>query len=310
MLFLPLTASSQDHPDQSIDIEYSEHVRLVTQSLMLDITSISGGGFVAVGERGHIIHSASGETWQQAEVVPTRSTLTSVVSLEGRIWAAGHDSVILTSSDAGVTWTRLHYDPERQQPIMDLSFSDPDNGVAIGAYGLALKSSDGGLNWTEGSINDEEWHNNAILRVNASDVMVAGEAGFSYRSRDGGTSWETLEMPYPGSMFGIVNGKQDCLLVYGLRGHVQQSCDFGETWAELSSGTESSIFGAIFTGSTTIMVGNSGLILTLNNDGSFNSEIHSSGVDFAAIVAMGNGQYLLAGENGIHRYPETSQAEQ
>ena len=140
--------------------------------------------------------------------------------------------------------------------------------------------------------------------------MVAGEAGFSYRSRDGGTSWETLEMPYPGSMFGIVNGKQDCLLVYGLRGHVQQSCDFGETWAELSSGTESSIFGAIFTGSTTIMVGNSGLILTLNNDGSFNSEIHSSGVDFAAIVAMGNGQYLLAGENGIHRYPETSQAEQ
>ncbi len=284
-----LFAIADDSSGSALDIEYSEAARLSTRSLMLDITALPGGGFVAVGERGHVIYSAAGETWQQAEVVPTRSTLTTVTSCGDRLWAAGHDSVILTSGDGGTTWTRLYFDPDRQQPIMDLHFFDADKGMAVGAYGLALFTTDGGSNWSDHIINEEEWHNNAILDVNGSDIMVAGEAGFSYRSRDGGKTWETLDMPYPGSMFGIVGGIDSCITVFGLRGHVQESCDFGDTWTELDSGTESSIAGALHAGGKTIMVGNSGLVLTREGNGPFTSITHSSGVDFAAIVAAGHG---------------------
>jgi photosystem II stability/assembly factor-like uncharacterized protein len=294
----------------ALDIEYAEAARLSVKSLMLDITRLTDGSFVAVGERGHVIHSATGESWQQAGVVPTRSTLTTVASYEDRLWAAGHDSVILTSGDGGATWTRLYFDPDRQQPIMDLYFFDADNGIAIGAYGLALFTSDGGLNWEERIINEEEWHNNSILNINGSDLMVAGEAGFSYRSRDGGESWETLEMPYSGSMFGLVGGANDCLLVFGLRGHIQESCDFGDSWSELETNTESSISGAIEHDGKIIMVGNSGLVLIRDGNGSFSSVNHSSGVDFAAIVAISDGNFLLAGEDGIHVFPETGQTDQ
>ena len=305
-----VAAIAADDPATSLDVEYAELVPLSTRSLLLDITLIPDGGFIAVGERGHVVHSMDGQEWQQSEVVPTRSTLTTIAQSHGRLWAAGHDSVILTSSDNGKTWTRQFFDPDRQQPIMDLHFFDADRGMAIGAYGLALFTSDGGASWQDQLVNEEEWHNNAILAVNENEIMVAGEAGYSYRSRDGGNSWETLNMPYPGSMFGVVAGSDGCITEFGLRGHVQETCNFGDSWEEIETGTESSIAGAVTVDGDTVMVGNSGLVLTREGGGSFTVHQHSSGVDFAAVVYVGNGRFLLSGEDGIHQFPEIWQAEQ
>ena len=102
--------------EMAMDVEYAEHLPLVTQSMLLDITR-AGNTLVAVGERGHVVISTDGESWQQAEVVPTRSTLTSVFSLAGRLWAGGHDAVIITSGDGGETWSRQFFAPDRQQAV-------------------------------------------------------------------------------------------------------------------------------------------------------------------------------------------------
>ena len=56
---------------------------------------------VAVGERGHVMRSEDGITWEQAEVVPTQATLTTVESRGGRLWAAGHDAVTAARLDEG-----------------------------------------------------------------------------------------------------------------------------------------------------------------------------------------------------------------
>jgi photosystem II stability/assembly factor-like uncharacterized protein len=290
--------------EEALDIAYAQHQPLAAKSLLLDIIAIPDHGYVAVGERGHVVHSNDGLQWTQAEVVPTRSTLTRAAQAGGRLWAAGHDSVILTSGDLGKTWTLQHYDPDRQQPIMDLHFFDEQRGLAIGAYDLFLFTDDGGKTWDEGLINEEEWHNNALLDLGDGRLMIAGEAGFSYRSTDGGATWETLEMPYGGSMFGIVPGGDGCVVVFGLRGNVQESCDFGDHWSELDSGTESSIAGATHWEGSSWYVGNSGLVLERQARGPLRVHYHSSAVDFAAIVPVGGGRFLLVGEDGVHQYPE------
>ncbi len=300
---LPLAAARAADPG-ALDVEYAEHQPLAAHSLLLDILRLPSGRFVAVGARGHVVHSDDGESWTQAEVVPTRSTLTSLTRANGRLWAAGHDSVIITSGDGGRNWTVQYFDPDRQQPIMDIHFFDDEHGLAIGAYGLALVTRDGGRQWEDTLINEEEWHNNAVLSIDDGPLLVAGEAGFSYRSEDRGASWETLEMPYPGSMFGAVAGREGCALFFGLRGHVQQSCDGGVRWEELASGTEASIAGGVRVAGRSVMVGNSGLVLELDDSGAFSAHYHSSGVDLAAIVPDGTGGFLMAGEDGLHRYPE------
>ena len=199
-----------------MDVKYAEHMPLATESMLLDITR-AGNTLVAVGERGHIVISTDGESWQQVEVVPTRSTLTSVFSVGNRLWAGGHDAVIITSGDGGETWTRQFFDPDRQQAVMDIYFTDENNGVAIGSYGLNLWTHDGGQTWEDATVDAEnDFHLNSLVRFSDGRRLIAGEAGYSYRSYDDGETWEAIEMPYQGSMWGALktNGDVFCSMVF------------------------------------------------------------------------------------------------
>lgn len=292
--------------ETGIDVEYAEHMPLATKSVLLDITQ-AGNTLVAVGERGHIITSADGENWTQAEVVPTRSTLTSVFSLGERLWAGGHDAVILTSGDGGTTWSRQFFDPERQQAVMDIVFADKNHGVAIGSYGLYLKTNDGGKNWQDAVVDEEnDYHLNSLVQLSNKRQLIAGEAGYSYRSMDDGESWDSMEMPYQGSMWGALKTAEECVLFYGLRGHIMESCDVGSSWTELETGSESSVSGAAQFGDLVVLAANSGILLIRGAGGGFTTYQHSSGGDFAAVLALGDGNFLLVGEDGVNRYPETA----
>lgn len=287
-----------------LDLEYAEHQPLATESMFLDISRI-GDTLVAVGERGHVVTSHDGVEWTQAEIVPTRSTLTTVYSAGGRLWAGGHDAVIITSGDKGKTWTRQFYDSHRQQAVMDIHFFDESNGVAIGSYGLYLRTMDGGQNWQDATVDPEiDYHLNGLLDMGNGRLLIAGEAGYSYRSYDRGESWEPLDLPYQGSMWGALKTAANCALFFGLRGHVMESCDFGTSWTEIETGTEASISGAAQFEGFVLLAANSGTILTKNDGGPFRVYHHSSGVDFAAAISLGGTHFLLVGEDGVHRYPE------
>ena len=292
--------------EEGIDVEYAEQQPLATDSMLLDITR-SGNNLVAVGERGHIVISTDGQTWTQAEHVPTRSTLTTVFSVGNRLWAAGHDAVILTSGDNGRTWTREFFDPDRGQAVMDIYFTDENNGIAIGSYALFMRTSDGGLTWEEEIIDEEsDYHLNSLLDFGDGKWLIAGEAGYSYRSYDDGETWMALDMPYQGSMWGALKTNEECVVFYGLRGHVMESCDFGTSWTEVETGSESSISGAANYEDLVVLAANSGIIMTRDDSGQFSTYHHSSGVDFSGALSMGDGLFLLVGEDGVHQYPETS----
>ena len=300
---LPATA------DQHVDVEYAEQMRLVTKSMLLDITR-AGDTLVAVGERGHIVFSRDGDNWTQAEHVPTRSTLTTVFSIGDRLWAGGHDAVILTSGDKGKNWTRLYFDPERGQAVMDIYFTDEDNGIAIGSYGLYLYTADGGKTWDETMVDEEsDYHLNSLLDFGDGKWLIAGEAGLSYRSNDYGETWEGIDLPYQGSMWGALKTGAGCVLFYGLRGHVLESCDFGVSWAEVPTGSESSVSGAAEFEELVVLGANGGIVLIRDDSSNFRIYHHSSGVDFSSVISLGDCNFLLAGEDGVHRYPEAVKEE-
>jgi len=297
--------------DAELDIRYAERLPLVPESMFLDITRADDGELVAVGERGHIMLSEDGVTWQQAEVVPTQVTLTTVEGHGGRLWAAGHDAVIITSGDHGQTWTLEYHDPERQQAVMDLYFTDEFNGVAIGSYGLYLRTADGGRTWEDVTIDEEGgYHLNSMVRFDDGRRMIAGEAGYSYRSFDDGETWELMDMPYLGSMWGALRTGDECVLFFGLRGHALESCDFGTTWTEFDIDTESSISDGARFDDRIVLAANSGTVLIREGGGPFRVYTHSSGVDFAGVTVLPDGTFLLVGEDGIFSFPEQAGEEQ
>ena len=205
-----------------------------------------------MGERGHVLLSDDqGATWRQAKSVPTRVMLTAVYFVDAQYgWAVGHDETILNTADGGETWTRSHFAPEAQQPLLDLWFANRVSGIAVGAYGAYFTTNDGGRNWVEREVRaaaprrcpthdgeaapDEgdlppDYHLNRIVGV-GNRLYVAAEGGQLYRSDDRGASWRALPSPYEGSFFGLVPIRGDGLLAFGLRGHLFRSADAGETW--------------------------------------------------------------------------------
>ena len=77
---------------------------LAARSLLQGV-AIAGSRIVAVGQRGHVVHSNdSGTSWKQASV-PVSSDLTAVFFVDDKQgWAVGHDGVILHTADSGEKW--------------------------------------------------------------------------------------------------------------------------------------------------------------------------------------------------------------
>ena len=124
----------------------ADRVVLASQSLILDLVQ-TPQNWVAVGERGHVLLSTDGIQWEQARFVPAQATLTRVTYADQRLWAVGHDSTILHSYDYGQTWSLQHFEPDWEKPLLDVHFFDREAGVAIGAFGLFMRTEDGGRNW-------------------------------------------------------------------------------------------------------------------------------------------------------------------
>ena len=237
--------------------------------------ALAGTRWVAVGERGLAVTSDDrGGTWRQARV-PVSVTLTAVAFADSqRGYATGHGGTVLGTSDGGLTWTRLLDGraiaammqeaatrsgdaaqlkaAERMvadgpdKPLLDLVVSSPSEAFVVGAYGMALDTSDGGKTWTLRSAlldNPKGLHLYAVRRRDKV-IAIAGEQGLFLRSDDGGHSFRKLAVPYPGSFFTLELPSANEIITAGMRGNVWRSADAGNSWQQLSLPSPAAITGS------------------------------------------------------------------
>ncbi|HYJ41688.1 MAG TPA: hypothetical protein VEW08_12930 [Steroidobacteraceae bacterium] len=286
---------------------------LASSSLLLDL-AVAGQRLVAVGERGHVMLSDDhGATWRQAKSVPTRVLLTAVFFVDAEYgWAVGHDETILNTADGGENWTRSHFAPEAQQPLLDLWFANRVSGIAVGAYGAYFTTNDGGRHWssarfsappTQPANEDEpppDYHLNRIVGV-GNRLYVAAEGGKLYRSDDRGASWRALPSPYQGSFFGLVPIRGEGLLAFGLRGHLFRSADAGETWHELESHTTAMLTDGIAINDLRVVIGGLAGVLLVSADAgeTFKLTQQDDRKGMSALLPGPAGTVIVAGEGGV-----------
>lgn len=322
------------------------------KSLLLDVAR-AGDRLVAVGERGHVLVSDDdGNTWRQVSV-PTRVMLSAVYFPTPTVgFAVGHDSTILGTTDAGETWSLQYFrefnegldgagalsaagdeevfeddsyadgpDGESQGtvardgvPLLDVWFADVSSGVAIGAYGLLLRTEDGGRSWQDNSEsmpNPDGWHLNAIAGLPdvPGAVFVGGEKGTIYRSTDGGMTFDTVVSPIDGSIFGMLGGSGKTLYAFGLQGEIIRSTTLGDAWERLVSGVTSGLNdGCVATSGAAVITGNAGVILTVGSDGA-QPVVHVR-TDRQAVLSCApvEGGLVLVGDGGARRTGNTGKA--
>jgi len=284
--------------------ESSELARLATQSLLLDVAR-AGSRLVVVGDRGHILLSDDeGRNWRQV-IVPTRAMLTGVSFGDARHgWAVGHDGALLATADGGETWKHQFAGVGVEVIFFDVFFSDAEHGLVVGAYGKCLLTIDGGQIWEDAAPVPDEMHINQIAPTATDKLYLAGEAGTLLSSTDAHKPWHKYEVPYEGSLFGVLPLGEKSLLTYGLRGHVLVSEDDGASWTERAMPAAVLIMAGIKLKSGVIVLAGAGGNFFVSRTGA-KSFAHWKPAEYlggvSALLETNDGALLVVGETGVVR---------
>lgn len=275
----------------------------------------------AVGHDGLILHSSdSGETWvkqfdgylaNDAIVKGARANkllaITALKAAKKSGDTADIDSAEMFLETVTYVLEDAQYDKKSgsTKPFLDIWFSNAKVGFAVGAYGMAFHTRDGGKSWVDWSAkldNDDRFHINGISMVGPTALMIVGEQGLILRSDDMGKSWRSLLSPYQGSLFGLT-AKGDNVLVFGLRGNLYHSIDGGIHWRKVLTGSEQTLMAGITKADNTqILVGNGGSIILLNAlSENAKSIILPSRTTSASVAQAPDGTIVIVGEAGIER---------
>ncbi|AMP02610.1 WD40/YVTN/BNR-like repeat-containing protein [Collimonas pratensis] len=270
-----------------------------------------GSRIVAVGDHGVILLSDDGSTYRQARSVPTRTMLTSVFFIDRSTgWAAGHDGVVLKTSDGGETWQLLRQQYGQEQPILSIWFGDANNGLAVGLFGMALSTADGGLSWNELKLSSgdaADRHLYRILATPSGTLLITAEAGTVFRSDDGGKHWDVIDTGEKGSLWSAVafsdNGVNTVVAV-GMRGHITRSSDDGKSWQAVTSGTTQSLTDIARLGASELVAaGMGGTLLHSSDGGRHFTQSRASGDDaitaLAKVPAAGPAKLALFSLSGV-----------
>jgi photosystem II stability/assembly factor-like uncharacterized protein len=324
---------------------------LASESMIYSISKF-GDRFFAVGQHGHILYSDDGgESWQQAEV-PVRSSILDIDFPSPELgWAVGHEGVILHSSDAGKTWVKqydglrygeeglAHYEalaaanPDNEmypllveemqfaisqgadKPLFRVAFPTIDHGYAVGAYGMALETRDGGQTWTPVL---EKIDNDGFNHI--FDVAPQPEQGKFFASGEAGLLLEgdisqniarrVRTVPWDGSFFTIVDSADGGLVMGGLRGNMFRTADVGATWTAVTKPMTSAIVDSTrLADGRLIAVGIGGEVLMSTDNGvsfspvpvSGGGQLYTASGRVYAVSEGPEGTLLLGGPTGIHK---------
>lgn len=320
--------------------------RLVTQRPLIAV-AMAGTRIVAVGRMGHVVYSDDeGRHWLQAKV-PVSVDLVSVRFLSDKQgWATGHDGILLRSDDGGVSWQLVlegrqvarmmqdYYRPlaaagearftaaleeskrfvEEQgaRPFLDVLFENERTGYVIGAWGLILRTDDGGktwLPWLDHVDNRNSGHLNAIARIDGQTWMV-GEQGLLLRFDAAAQRFVAMASPSEGSLFGIT-GRAGALVIYGLAGRAFASHDNGQSWTSSKLGGTSSIAAGTLLDDGRIVLVDTGSGVWVSSDAGLTFEVRRAQreMSFFGVTATGTNRLALVGIQGVQVEPLAQSAQ-
>lgn len=271
----------------------------------------------AAGHEGIILNTTDGgESWQ-VQMDGQRIALLQIADAEREVArlqsALAQLSDEVAIEDAQVALEDAEFALEDAQaltetgivtPILGLEFISATEGYAAGAYGLLLKTTDGGKQWSliSARINNPERYHYYDLASTASGALVlVGEAGVLYRSDDNGMQWQALSTGYQGSFFGVQATSDGGVLTYGLRGTLFRSSDDGQSWQAVTTASQATLVGGAVLPDGRILLSGAGgtLLLSANNGNSFTKIDSATRSTISAVTVNTAGKILVSGAGGV-----------
>jgi len=265
----------------------------------------AGDVLVGVGLHGMIKRSTDGgATWQQVQS-PVSTDLVQVRfrdPMNG--WIVGHDSVLLHTTDGGLTWSvqldgrtvlaRLKaFYGEREEhgvegaaemlqevefamntsatpdvlasPFLDVMFNEDKIGYVVGAFGMILRSTDDGATWEPWIEQTDNTRRMHLYGLEEREGVFYIVGEQGLLMRQDPQTQQFTTIETPyNGTYFGVRALPHLLLAYGLRGNLYASRDDGEQWQQIDTGLNASLISAVDSGQQLIMVSQSGAMIALD----------------------------------------------
>ncbi len=278
----------------------------------------------AIGHETVLLHSRDrGATWEkvmngdQVNEMMVKAMEGIVAKLKQQLAAAPEDQKqeLQPRLEDAQTNLRGFIDTQKEgpvQPLLDIIFTSPREGLIIGAFGIILHTADGGKTWRpllDRIDNPMGYHFYGLARTR-DRLFIFGEAGGLFQSSDNGLHWQALESPYQGSFFSALGDPDGSLAAgFGLRGNVVISYNDGESWKQQQLGRGGALNGgALLSGKRFVLVGMAGEIFLGRTDAPGFKTVNTGFPGCMAAIEAPNGKLILAGLRGIKIVDLNSQA--
>lgn len=156
---------------------------------IVDLAAPSAGRVVALTDDG-TVHASDdgGRTWQALGSTGATGQGLAVDPDDPDVIYVATDDGLSRSRDGGATWQTLAF---AGTPVADVATPGGDRLYAI-ANGTPMRSTDGGLNWTEAKPDDRNYQEIATLPANERWVAVGARGGRIGIAQDGGRTWQLV----------------------------------------------------------------------------------------------------------------------
>ena len=295
-----------------------------------------------------IYSNDAGQTWTQARVPVSCTLTALRFADAQRGWAVGSMGVVLATEDGGANWRKcldgqtaaglalnaaqaelqasppgseamaqgnlLVEDAQRlvaegaDKPLLDIGLGADGTLWAVGAYGLAFSSTDGGHTWQSQMHRlpnpDGLSYYGLVTRQGAQ--LLFGEQGLLLaRSTNGSAKadFSAQASPSQGSLFGALALREGPLLLLGLRGRLWRNAEPGGAWTPVQTPVDASLVaGTQLADGSVLLAGAAGQTL-LSRDGGqrFDSLALPQRFPFTGIAQADDGVVLLTGMRGLLR---------
>ncbi|WP_278433293.1 WD40/YVTN/BNR-like repeat-containing protein [Stutzerimonas kunmingensis] len=290
----------------------------------------AGDALVGVGLHGMIKRSTDGgTTWQQVQS-PVSTDLVQVRfrdPMNG--WIVGHDSVLLNTTDGGLTWSvqldgrtvvarlKTFYGERAERgvegaadmlqevefamntsatpdvlasPFLDVMFNEEKVGYVIGAFGMILRSTDDGATWDPWIEQTDNTRRMHLYGLDERDGVFYIAGEQGLLMRQDPQTQQFTTIETPyNGTYFGVRALPNLLLAYGLRGNLYASRDDGGQWQQIDTGINASLISAVDAGQQMIMVSQSGAMIALDKLSLSVTPLHASRVG-EVFAASGTGR--------------------
>jgi photosystem II stability/assembly factor-like uncharacterized protein len=240
----------------------------------------------------------AGNSWQSSNVTGSHKSMAFVNSTTG--FVCGENGRVYKTMNGGESWQLLNSGVSTT--LNNISIA-PDGSIIIpGNQTTVLRSSDGGITWTDILNIPAVLDFFAVKILNSSTFVVSGNESTILRTTNTGTTWESISIGMPNPLFAIDFTAENTGWVTGCCGMFMKTTNAGISWTTddyLTPGY--TLYSMQFYGqSKGWLAGEAGYILRTTNAGTKWDSLNSdTQVDLYSLHFVNENTGYVSGYNGM-----------